>query len=1360
MTPTTTPSQARTRSTSFTTCRWRMRTPAMTPRAGRSPLGRAASWPTTLTIILSDARLVAANQTKTVNEAALDPSTTPPDLGHGTVTGGTPADPGETVTSPLAVAGATGYVAQSVIGSHGLFQLNADGTYTYTLTSPVTESPASNNSTDTVNGVESFSYTAHDANNNTVTGTITINVIDDVPTAHADTGNVTEGGLLTVGPSGVLANDVAGADGFAAGGGVVGVRAAGVDLTTAVTVGVNTDIAGLHGTLHLLAGGSYTYPSPANNITANATDVFVYTVKDGDGDLSTTTLTINPSHATLVADNQTKTVNEAALDTSTTPPDLGHGTVTGSNPADPGETVTGTLAVAGATGYVAQSVIGTHGLFQLNADGTYTYTLTSPVTESPASNNSTDTVNGVESFSYTAHDANNNTVTGTITINVIDDVPTAHADTGNVTEGGLLTVGPSGVLANDVAGADGFAAGGGVVGVRAAGVDLTTAVTVGVNTDIAGLHGTLHLLADGSYTYQSTAKKITANAPDVFVYTVKDGDGDLSTTTLTINLSDATLVADNQTKTVNEAALDTTTTPPDLGHGRVTGSAPALTTETVTGTLAVVGATGYVAQTLTGTHGLFQLNANGTYTYTLTSPVTESPASNNSTDTVNGVESFSYTAHDANNNTVTGTITINVIDDVPTAHADTGNVTEGGLLTVGPSGVLANDVAGADGFAAGGGVVGVRAAGVDLTTAVTVGVNTDIAGLHGTLHLLADGSYTYQSTANNITANATDVFVYTVKDGDGDLSTTTLTINLSDATLVADNQTKTVNEAALDTSTTPPDLGHGTVTGSNPADPGETVTGTLAVAGATGYVAQSVIGTHGLFQLNADGTYTYTLTSPVTESPASNNSTDTVNGVESFSYTAHDANNNTVTGTITINVIDDVPTAHADTGNVTEGGLLTVGPSGVLANDVAGADGFAAGGGVVGVRAAGVDLTTAVTVGVNTDIAGLHGTLHLLADGSYTYQSTANNITANATDVFVYTVKDGDGDLSTPTLTINLSDATLVADNHTKTVNEAALDTTTTPPDLGHGRVTGSTPADPGETVTGTLAVAGATGYVAQSVIGTHGLFQLNADGTYTYTLTSPVTESPASNNSTDTVNGVESFSYTAHDANNNTVTGTITINVIDDVPTAHADTGNVTEGGLLTVGPSGVLANDVAGADGFAAGGGVVGVRAAGVDLTTAVTVGVNTDIAGLHGTLHLLAGGSYTYPSPANNITANATDVFVYTVKDGDGDLSTTTLTINPSHATLVADNQTKTVNEAALDTSTTPPDLGHGTVTGSNPADPGETVTGTLAVAGATGYVAQSVIGTHGLFQLNADGTYTYTLTSPVTESPASNNSTDTV
>ena len=53
-------------------------------------------------------------------------------------------------------------------------------------------------------------------------------------------------------------------------------------------------------------------------------------------------------------------------------------------------------------------------------------------------------------------------------------------------------------------------------------------------------------------------------------------------------------------------------------------------------------------------------------------------------------------------------------------------------------------------------------------------------------------------------AGATDVFVYTIKDGDGDTSTTTLTINLTDSGIIAPNDSDvTVNENALDTTALP-----------------------------------------------------------------------------------------------------------------------------------------------------------------------------------------------------------------------------------------------------------------------------------------------------------------------------------------------------------------------------------------------------------------------------------------------------------------------------------------------------------------------------------------------------------------------------
>ena len=247
---------------------------------------------------------------------------------------------------------------------------------------------------------------------------------------------------------------------------------------------------------------------------------------------------------------------------------------------------------------------------------------------------------------------------------------------------------------------------------------------------------------------------------------------------------------------------------------------------------------------------------------------------------------------------------------------------------------------------------------------MTDGVRTDIAGLHGTLHLNADGSYTYQSTANNITADTTDVFVYTIKDGDGDLSTTTLTINLANATVVApaDNDV-TVNEAGLDTTITASDLAAGTITGSlGTTSPLETDAsnqlngsggfGTLTYALVSGGNAATA-GTFGTIQVNPDGTYTYTLTSPLNQ--ADNNNGANTEAAESFTYRVTDGQGNTATGTINVNIVDDMPTATLDSGNVNEGALLTVAASGVLSNDVAGADGSTAGGGVVGVRAAGGD---------------------------------------------------------------------------------------------------------------------------------------------------------------------------------------------------------------------------------------------------------------------------------------------------------------------------------------------------------------------------------------------------------------------
>src|SRR4029079_9855831 len=186
--------------------------------------------------------------------------------------------------------------------------------------------------------------------------------------------------------------------------------------------------------------------------------------------------------------------------------------VIGSNAASNSEIFNGSITASGGTGPYAYTLnspaTGSHGTLVLNADGTYTYTLTSPFDTTPDSaTTAAQTEQDKDSFTYMVTDAHGHSTTGTILVDIIDDVPTAHVDSGNVSEGSLLAVAASGVLSTDVAGADGFAAVGGVGGVRAAGNDLTTDVTTGVNSPIPGLHGTLVLQANGGYIFHAQTNK-------------------------------------------------------------------------------------------------------------------------------------------------------------------------------------------------------------------------------------------------------------------------------------------------------------------------------------------------------------------------------------------------------------------------------------------------------------------------------------------------------------------------------------------------------------------------------------------------------------------------------------------------------------------------------------------------------------------------------------------------------------------------------------------------------------------------------------------------------------------------------------
>ena len=569
------------------------------------------------------------------------------------------------------------------------------------------------------------------------------------------------------------------------------------------------------------ATGAYTVTQNANILHADGGDennvsfTLDYIVTDGDGDQATSSLVINVDDDTPTAidASSTGTVDEDGLsggisdngtddapgaDTTT------GGSVTGLFSAGADSPLTYALNPAAAGGlpaltsngvtvdYVvtATTVTATAGgspifTFTLNADtGAWTFELEGPLDHATGdSENATDIVIDFGGL-LVATDADGDSVaaTGSVAVTVDDDSPRANDDTdvaiegqtvtGNVLDGTGTTSGAAGI---DEGGADGLED---PAVVAATSVNLGGADVPDLNGDIVlvGEFGTLTLNEDGSYSYAVAANSISADGVDVFTYTIIDNDGDTSTATLTFNVDNVDLTGNNPTVVVAEEALDTVVDPGDVAAGSVTGSAPSETTETANGQLTVTGATGFVLvgpsvvatpgfNTLVGTFGTIVLNtATGEFTYTLTSPVETTPNANDGAVTEFG-ESFTYAANDANGNVVTGTITVNVIDDVPSAAISAAGLSLSHDETPGIQGD-ADDVAGPLSVFA-----GVTNTGDDPDVAGTViGFAQDLSGLVSTGTVFgADGAGTIEYTLDVSSAgvdsgldttDGTDILLY------------------------------------------------------------------------------------------------------------------------------------------------------------------------------------------------------------------------------------------------------------------------------------------------------------------------------------------------------------------------------------------------------------------------------------------------------------------------------------------------------------------------------------------------------------------------------------------------------------------------
>ncbi|MEM7705007.1 MAG: Ig-like domain-containing protein [Pseudomonadota bacterium] len=908
-------------------------------------------------------------------------------------------------------------------------------------------------------GSDSFTYTITDSTPNTsAPATVTI-VIDRVPDSFDDLFTPKEDASPLAGN--VTADNGSGADDLGDGLG---------------SVNLVTDVS--TGTLLLNSDGSFTYTYPAD---FDGSDSFTYQVLDADGDLgNTATVTIDidavpdaRADNVTVPEDSTGEINNVLSDNGSGADDLGDGLSAVTQ--EPSPTPLGTV--------------------NLQTSGIFDYT-------PPADFSGTDT------FAYRVTDTNGDSDTALVTV-IVDPVPDPVNDTFTPDEDGSPLTGN--VTVDNGSGADDLGSGLG---------------SVNLVTDVS--NGSLSLSANGDFTYTYATD---FDGSDSFIYSVTDSNGDTGpTATVSINVNP-----------IPDLQPDSFT--PDEGSSPLTGN---VTADNGNGADDLGDGLGTVNLVVDVSSGALVLNSDGSFTYTYATDF-------------DGSDSFTYSVTDASGDVSTSaTVSIN-INSIPDPVDDGFAIVEDGTLN---GNVLADNGNGTDDLGDGlgtvnlgsdvsNGTLNLNASGAfsyspdanfngsdsftytitdtdgdtgppasvtiaidpapdptadsfspkedasPLTGNVTVdnggGIDDLGSGLGtvdlvsdvstGTLALSANGDFTFTYPAD---FDGTDTFVYSVTDANGDTGPpATVTINVDPIPDTEDDLFEPKEDAS-------PLLGNVVVdNGSGADDLGDGL-------GSINLVTDVSSGT---LLLNSDGTFSYLY-------PAD------FDGVDSFTYTATDANGDTGSLTTVVINVDPIPDPVDDTFAPKEDALTFSGT--VTADNGAGADDLGDGLGSISVQN---DVTT--------------GSLALASDGSFTYTYPEN---FDGTDGFTYLVTDANGDVGpAATVTFNIDavpdpvDDAFVVDEDASLSGDVTADNGAGVDDLGTG-----------------LATINLTVDVA------NGSLALNPDGSFNY--------SPNAD-----FDGADSFSYTVTDTNGDTGPGA-TVNIdIDPVPDGRADAFIVDEDTRLT---------------------------------------------------------------------------------------------------------------------------------------------------------------------------------------------------
>ncbi|MGY3870778.1 retention module-containing protein, partial [Aeromonas crassostreae] len=360
-------------------------------------------------------------------------------------------------------------------------------TYSYQLNEAQSHAPGEGNNT----LLEAIPLTVTDSRGESASGSLDVTIVDDVPS-------------ITVTDAELSVNE-----GYAVDGSFsheLGADAVGATLTVEGGTLLSDGRWELeHGFVTLdPAQGTFTFTAKPN-APQGAEQEIVLVVTDGDGDVDkgSVTIVIGQSEAPEIAPIL---VDEQGLTS----------TLDGSESA----------VIAVPDGYTVVSVSGAvNGTLSQNAQGEWVYTLKGSLTHSK---DGRDQLEG-DVLTVVVKDGQGNKHILEVPVTVVDDVPTAMADTIALQE--IDGQGRGNVLDNDSFGADGGTIMGVAVGVQ------DGPVIGNVGSELQGQYGTLILNADGSYHYVLTADVPAGETvEEQFTYTLKDGDGDTSTTTITVSV--------------------------------------------------------------------------------------------------------------------------------------------------------------------------------------------------------------------------------------------------------------------------------------------------------------------------------------------------------------------------------------------------------------------------------------------------------------------------------------------------------------------------------------------------------------------------------------------------------------------------------------------------------------------------------------------------------------------------------------------------------------------------------------------------------------------------------------------------------